>query len=220
MPLWKLQVVGGAPFKFLYPHDGNGQSIKLHPGVSFCLRQFHPLITEMVRSAWARYIRQHNTSLLGDATDLNEFLFGSERADLAPVRELLEWIQQGRCFYCGARLRQGSEVDHFIPWVLYPVDLGHNLVLADRKCNRRKSGRLAAEEHLSRWVERNVKIGGDLGREFDRLGIAHNLHSSLRIARWAYGHTFGADGLTWKTGEELIPLSPTWADAFNPLDRV
>src|SRR5262249_50328589 len=76
MPLWKLQAVGRATLDFLYENRGNGNEITLHPGIAFCFRQFHALIVELVRSAWARYIRQYNLSELGDATDLHEFLFG------------------------------------------------------------------------------------------------------------------------------------------------
>jgi hypothetical protein len=51
MPLWKSQVVGGAVLDFLYGHEGNRRWGTLHPGVAFCLRRFHGLITELVRGA-------------------------------------------------------------------------------------------------------------------------------------------------------------------------
>jgi hypothetical protein len=41
----------------------NFNTITLRPGIAFCFRKFHPLISDLVRTA-----------------DLNEFLFGSERA--------------------------------------------------------------------------------------------------------------------------------------------
>jgi hypothetical protein len=55
MPLWKLQTVGGQTTDFLCPNVGRGQSITLRPGVAFCLRQFHSLVTELVRSSWLHW---------------------------------------------------------------------------------------------------------------------------------------------------------------------
>ena len=52
-----------------------------------------------MRGAWARYVRQQNLDILGETTDLTEFLFGSERAALAVVRPVLLDTQQARCFY-------------------------------------------------------------------------------------------------------------------------
>jgi hypothetical protein len=45
-------------------------------------------------------VRQQNLDILGETTDLNQFLFGSERASLAVVRPVLIDIQHGLCFYC------------------------------------------------------------------------------------------------------------------------
>lgn len=51
MPLWKLQIVGNAPLEFLYENRGSGASIELKPGVMFCMRHFHELVTDFVRGA-------------------------------------------------------------------------------------------------------------------------------------------------------------------------
>lgn len=81
-----------------------------------------------------RYVRQQNSDILGETTDLDEFPFGSERASLAVVRPMLMDLQHGDCFYCRARLTEANiHGDHFIPWARYPVDLGHNFVLADSR---------------------------------------------------------------------------------------
>jgi hypothetical protein len=84
MPLWKLQTVGREQLDFLYENTGTGKTIELKPGVAFCLRKFHALISDLVRGAWARYVRQNNLDLLGETADLNEFLFGSERMPYGP----------------------------------------------------------------------------------------------------------------------------------------
>jgi 5-methylcytosine-specific restriction endonuclease McrA len=187
MPLWKLQTVGRQQLDFLYPNAGTGITITLRSGVVFCFRQFYELVADLVRGAWLRNVRQQNLEILGEATDLSEFLFGSERSSLAAVREVLQDIQGGRCFYCGAGLNLlSTEVDHFIAWSRYPADLGHNFVLADRSCNNRKKDRLPAYENLCSWVERNEKYGRELTSEFRQRDIVQDLGASARIAHWAY----------------------------------
>jgi hypothetical protein len=49
MPLWKLQTVGREHLDFLYANTGAGNTITLRPGVAFCFRKFHPLISDLVR---------------------------------------------------------------------------------------------------------------------------------------------------------------------------
>jgi hypothetical protein len=88
--------VGPERQDFLYPNTSTGSSVELRPSVAFCFRKFHPLISDLVRGAWARYVRQQNLAVVGETTDLNKFLFGSERASLAAVRPVLLDIQQGR----------------------------------------------------------------------------------------------------------------------------
>jgi hypothetical protein len=148
MPLWRLQRIGKEPFDFLYEHRGDGRDIQLRPGVAYCFRKFHALTSDLVRGAWIRFVRQQNLKVLGETADLNEFLFGSERNNLAQVRPVLLAIQRGRCFYCkGGITGTTAHVDHFVAWARYPVDLAHNFVLADGRCNNQKRDRLAACEH-------------------------------------------------------------------------
>jgi len=196
---------------FLYPNTGQGTTIELRPGVAYCFRQFYELISDLVRGAWLRNVRQQNLDLIGETTDLSEFLFGGERASLATVRPTLEDLQQGKCFYCGCPLRPNTtEVDHFVSWARYPADLGHNFVLADKRCNGKKRDRLPACEHLYRWAERNEKYGPQLASEFQRRGVVANIAASMRITHWAYAQTETASGLTWLRGEELVPLDREW----------
>src|ERR1035438_8085058 len=85
---------------------------------------------------------------MGETTDLNEFLFGSERNNLAVVRPVLLDLPRGRCFYCNVGIPGATaHVDPFVAWARYPVDLGHNFVLADERCNNKKRERLPACEH-------------------------------------------------------------------------
>ena len=204
MPVWTVQTVGRSSFDFLYANRGKGTTIELRAGVAFCLRQFHGLIGDLVRGAWVRYVRRHNHDALGTTADLSEFLFGSERSDLGVVREILEDVQSGRCFYCEKSMRKPGHVDHFVPWSKYPLDLGHNFVVAHQRCNSAKADHLAAADYLGAWAERNQQHREQLAAQFSQRGVLHDLPTSVRIANWAYQQTFDAGGLTWARKEDMV----------------
>ena len=168
------------------------------------------MITELVRSAWLRQVRQYNQLLLGDTSDLHDFLFGRDRMNLALIASVLRDLQNGICFYCARPLRGESYVDHFIPWAMYPVDLGHNFVLAHQQRNSAKSDHLAAKVHLAAWTGRNSIFVNRLEQEFERLKVPYSLDGSLQIAAWAYGTTAKAGGMVWVRSNELVGMSQEW----------
>ena len=156
-------------------------------------------------------MRRQNIAALDDRVELAGFLFGGERESLSVFRDVLRDQQRGACFYCLAPLKGEAEVDHFIPWALYPRDLGHNFVLAHGQCNNQKSDRLAAVQHLERWSSRNEEHGRTLGAVFDERGIVHDLAASTRIASWAYRQTESTGGLVWCSGRDgLVALDSGW----------
>ena len=210
MPLWKLQRVGDEVVDFLYPNVGKGRTICLKPGVAYCLRSFYGILRNLIEGAWVNYVRNQNLQALGHSTDLGSFLFGAERVALNVYRPILAEVQKDTCFYCHQPLRHNGDVDHFIPWSKYPVDLGHNFVLAHVKCNGQKSDFLAAEEHLGAWVERNDLHGRSLSQFFAQARVANNLESSVSITRWAYSQTASANGLVWVEDDVLRHLGSEW----------
>jgi len=214
-PLWKLQTVGAQPLDFLYPNAPGATSVTLRPGVAYCLREFHGLITELLQSAWVRHLRRVNGDTLGSAADLTGFLFGTERSALGDHQPFLAELQRGRCFYCRRPLGASGEVDHFIPWSRYPVDLGHNFVLAHPTCNLNKSSHLADIDHLGRWVERNEVYRSDLAAWLRTTRLESDLPSSVRVAQWAYAQTDRARGQVWVSGRLLVPLAPTWRSLLS-----
>ena len=126
---------------------------ELHGEAVHCLRRFRDLIGDMAETASVRFVRRlpRNHALFGEEPDVREFLFGCDRSALTAVRDLLREVEgkpllllrgrhPGRA--CGRPLRS---------WSRYPLDLGHNFVLADVRCNGGKLDRLAAFEHLKRW---------------------------------------------------------------------
>ncbi len=221
-PLWKLQVIGRVPIEFLYRNDGNTDRIVLQPGVAFCLRRFHGLIVELARSNWVRYLRTLNSDLLGNAMELEEFLFGAERTNLQACRQILLEAQAECCFYCRGRLGSTAEVDHFIPWALYSADIGHNFVLACRACNGDKQERLAAYPHLERWSMRNEEMGRALTSKFREAGLPADLPAIRRIAHWAYARLEMSGGLCWQADlpkkERMVNLPREWRRFFAEVD--
>ncbi|MEZ6840864.1 HNH endonuclease signature motif containing protein [Acinetobacter baumannii] len=101
----------------------------LLPQVMFCLRQFSEIIEELCQKRWIDYIRKNNTNapVLNQLPNLEQFMFEPSRNQLNAVANVLVELQDRKCFYCNKPMRKGNyEVDHFIPWSMYPSDTGHN----------------------------------------------------------------------------------------------
>jgi hypothetical protein len=214
MPLWRLQTVGSERLDFLYKNEDAGEAIMLEPGVPYCFRVFHAVLCGLFRSAWAEYLRGNNRQELGSASDLQEFLFGQERAALQQFVPILRDLQSNQCFYCQRRLAESSAVDHFIPWSRCRSDLAHNFVLAHGHCNAAKSDYLAFERHLEAWCARNADQRAEMIQRFDAASMLHDLPASLSVARWAYGQTEGANGQVWVEGKVFCHLGGTWRSVF------
>jgi hypothetical protein len=214
MPLWKLQTVGEERLDFLYENLDKGSRITLKPGIAYCFRTFYELVRDLIEGAWVRFVQRVNAEKLGSNTDLGSFLFGEDRASLEAYRPILMDVQSGTCLYCGGNLPAQTEVDHFIPWSRYPADLGHNFVLAHKKCNNAKSDHLAAEQHLAAWAERNRLHESVLRTRLQEEGLPCDALASIQIARWVYRQTEVANGQVWVVEKVLQHLGPTWPQCF------
>jgi len=195
-PINYLQNVGGGALPFLY--ERNTSSITLKIGVAYCLRRFQPLIQQLARSRWTDYIKKNtkNIPILGEKDDLNSFLFETSRKTLVLVYKELKALYGCKCFYCNKATAE-LEVDHFIPFSLYPRDLMHNFVLACPTCNRTKSDSLAARIHLDKWVElsnKNTEAIINIGKA---IGMPSNLETSFAIAKWGYDSTALSNSYLW-----------------------
>jgi hypothetical protein len=211
MPLWRLQKLrGGREAAFLYRRGPRTSDILFQPGIVATLAGFAPLIEQLVRTAWLRFVMRHNPTLVGTpAAQLEDFLFPTDRAALDRFRDALLPIQSRRCFYCDTTIRGDVHVDHFLPWSLYPRDLGHNFVLAHAHCNREKRDHLAAAEHLARWCRRN-RDDERLAAAFARAGLPHDWPALRGAARSLYGIAAATDAPVWRARRELVPLDGTW----------
>ena len=166
-------------------------------------------MVRLCRREWLDMVGRLNKAAIGAPLDLAEFLFGSDRNPWPGIRPLLRELQEGRCFYCQQVMRTGQEdLDHFIPWSLYPNDLAHNFVLACRRCNGVKGDDLAKPEALERWIDRNKTHGHRIGVEAALIGLRANENASARVAAWAYERE--------KNGSKGCPRCPDTADVRNP----
>jgi len=216
MPLWRLQTLRRQQVTFLYV-PAPGDSIALLPGVMYNLRRFHGLLQQLGRNAWISHIRANpqNVSLIGQASDLEKVLFGTDRASLTVARPVLRDLQADNCFYCQAPLRNTGEVDHFIPWARYPRDLGHNFVLAHQACNNDKRDLLAATSHLARWRARNAAHSAVLKDELGAHFICDEA-TMLRVAQWSYSHAYATASQSWLGPRHVTPLAADYQCILMP----
>ncbi|MFC4789037.1 MULTISPECIES: HNH endonuclease [Giesbergeria] len=196
-PLNYLQNFGGGTDPFLYERAGRGL-IRLKPGVTYCLRRFYPFIQQLCRSHWVGHIKSNrrNHPILGRADDLEDFLFSTARQSLTALGNELRKLDGLRCFYCGEGLKE-ADVDHFVPFSLYPRDMAANFVLAHPSCNRSKSDTLAAKPHLERWLER-IDLKQDQLAEIGSLtGIMGDRDTLSKVAGWAYSNAADCHARAW-----------------------
>ncbi len=214
-PIKYLQNFGGKTDEFLYERGRSG-FILLLSGVPYCLRRFQPLIQQLARAHWIDHIKSNrlNANLLGEASDLEDFLFSAARSALVEYGALLRKLTGQACFYCGGSLSEDADVDHFIPFALYPRDLAHNFVLAHPACNRSKSDSLAGYDHLVRWLERNSRSADDIAQIAEESGLIHDAKATLEIGSWSYRSTLEAEGVAWISRAQYEPIASRHLSLF------
>ena len=185
-PLVRLQIIGRKEVDFFYANRLESGAIILRKGVQNCFRRFYGIVLRLSRREWFEMVRKLNPTSIGAPLDLAEFMFGSERNQWPGIRPLLREIQDGKCFYCERLIVGNEELDHFIPWSMYPNDLAHNFVLACRRCNANKSDNLACVEALDRWIQRNNILGDRITNHSNGIGLPNDARVSARVAAWAY----------------------------------
>jgi len=215
-PLWRLQKVGNELLECFYANRLEDGAIRLKAGVAACFKAQLPVVQALVQLAWLRMVQQLpvNRELIGQSGDVAEFLFGADRSVIAKLAGSLKQIQRGACFYCGRRIPAGGHVDHFIPWVRYPRDLGHNFVLAHDACNSRKGELLAGVPHLERWLERNTSRRAELDGIFSHARLLHDAETTRHVAAWSYEQVERAGGLVWLGSDRFEHLGGEWRAPF------
>ncbi len=213
-PLNYVQNFGGMTNDFLYERAGPGK-VKLKVGVAYCLRRFFPLVQQLARSHWVDHIKcnPRNHLILGEADDLEDFLFATSRQTLTAMASGLRKLEGLCCFYCGGNLT-ASDVDHFVPFSQYPRDLAHNFVLAHPTCNRSKSATLAARPHLERWLERLARRSDSIAEIGQVAGLVVDAKVSLQIATWGYTSAIASGGSAWLSPARYEPVDASYSECF------
>jgi 5-methylcytosine-specific restriction endonuclease McrA len=214
-PLNYLQNFGGSTDPFIYERSQRG-SITLRQGVSFSFRRFYTLVQQMSRTRWVEHIKanRRNHAILGDAGDLEDFLFCASRQSLKEMGEHLRKLDGPHCFYCG-RDSIEIEVDHFVPFALYPRDQAHNFVLAHPVCNRNKSDTLAAKPHLERWMDRLVTRADSLTEIGAEVGMASDGVTARTVAQWSYTNASATGARAWLTASKYEPIDADYLTHFK-----
>jgi hypothetical protein len=207
-PIPLLQVVGSTLVPVLYEPDWpegtsatslrkkGHDTVRLLPGVADRLVVLGPLLRPLVELHWTRDVARWN-SIATEEERLRAHLFGADRTSFPrKLRDGLADMQANACFYCGDRLANRREVDHFLAWSRWPNDAVENLVLADR-CNNAKSDHLAAAGHLDHWKDRIDRYADDLAQ----LGVD---------ARWT-SDPARTHGLIVNTYAHVVSGTPLWA---------
>lgn len=214
-PLTYLQNFGGTKDEFIFdrtPRSG----IVLKPGVSYCLRRFYPLIQHLSRNHWITHIKDNrqNISILGEADDLEDFLFETSRQSLVTIGAELRQLDGPTCFYCGRNM-SNADVDHFIPFSLYPRDLAQNFVLSHPSCNRSKSDSLAALTHLERWLIRMDKKSDAISEIASKAGFVTNSSVIHKVGAWAYANARQANGKAWVSANNYSAIDDAYLSCFE-----
>lgn len=159
----------------------------LKPGVGEGLLLLSPLLRAQIENQWMQYVSDQNNL---DASALNNYLFGFTRSAVATFAKYLIPLQEGKCFYCGAKItNQSAHVDHVIPWSFSHDDGLDNLVATCSPCNLSKSALLLGLEHLKNWSKRLV-VGSPENLAITDLAEKQELFRDLNLthrhARSAY----------------------------------
>jgi len=224
MPLPRLQLMGQSQRPFIYEINWDhhveqrdvtryqaGEAstfdnrVLLKPAVGEYLLQLAGLLRPLIQRRWAAMVAQLNRL---EESQLEVFLFGANRTQTVKIRAGLWEIQDRRCFYCDALLRDPAqgEVDHFLPWSRYPDDGLDNLVVADKVCNGHKSSSLAAAEHLAHWARRFIDGSGEYAQLTDlaqRASWDRHAARSRSVARAIYLR-LPDDARLWLHAKEFI----------------
>lgn len=212
-PIPLLQVVGASLVPFLYEPDWpEGTSIstirragrdvvRLLPGVSDRLVVLGPLLRPLIELHWTQDVARWSGVSTEDER-LRAHLFGTDRSAFPrALRSGLAELQGGNCFYCGERLGNRREIDHFLAWSRWPNDAIENLVLADR-CNGAKSDHLAAQHHVGSWTKRLERHGPDLRELAAQTRWPSDPERTLGLITSTYTHVAAGTPL-WRRAKEF-----------------
>ena len=189
----KRYVIGALYSDFegkLYSFNISDDGVYLHRDAYAFISKFKPEIEKMNYYSWAKYLEKINDDdkiiRLLDKLDLST----PRRNDLSIYRIILnEEFKENVCFYCGTKIDNRTQVDHFIPWSFMKDDKIWNFVLACPTCNVRKSNRIPSELFLNRIIERNRDVR-DISNPIVESDFA-SYDESVLMRAWEYAQQGG-----------------------------
>jgi hypothetical protein len=161
-PEWRERTTGAQSRrpvpKSLFRVDASGlPCLEMYSGVAELLIRLTPLLRPLAELRWAEVVSDAHVLALPDADPLAllEHLFPpvSRSGATQQAAPLLRRAQEGRCFWCGRRIRGDGHVDHVIPWSRTHNDAIENLVLCDLGCNQAKSDWLPCPRLVGRYLD-------------------------------------------------------------------
>jgi hypothetical protein len=205
-PLWRLQILSRNEECFLYPHDKKSQFIILNKGIADCFRRFYDLILHLTRQSWLNKVVAipFNQKIIGRGSEVQDFLFGTNRKSIVKAVPVLREIQSGNCFYCEKSIKHSPEVDHFIPFAKYPNDLGHNFVLAHSSCNNNKRDYLASNNHKDNWFKQNIYTHSKLIEDELSSYFTCDVTRTEEVANWAYQVATKNQSRLWQSRNKFV----------------
>ena len=219
LPLPRLQWFGSHEDKFIYEIAWNKEvtrsqflspsfrrEIRFKPKVVDHFVTLNGLVRPLIQRKWSMFVAGANKEVVQDS-QLEKFLFGSDRSSLTAVREPLLHLQKGTCLYCGHNISSDCHIDHFLPWSRWPSNLIENLVAAHDKCNLAKKDFFPAAPHIKSWSDRNSSQTQEIEAFTKQFGWESDYEKVWAAARGIYLH--------------LPETTQLWISAreFEPLDR-
>lgn len=138
-----------------YGFSKKGKFIRFNPSAYAFLCKYTYMISKLNYFEWVKFLEKINQeeSAYALASKLDT---SSKRGNLSFYRNfLLQEMGLKTCFYCHKPLKNGCEVDHFIPWSFVKDDKSWNFVQSCRSCNNIKRDILPAKGYIEQINLRN-----------------------------------------------------------------
>ena len=138
--------------QIFYDYDDEAAQLLIKPEALKFFHDNHTYLMKAVILEWSKFLEKINTlPRLIAKIEKDE----SKRSSIRKYVKIFNEFKS--CFYCNTSLDETEiEVDHFIPWSYIFEDEAWNLVLACKKCNRKKSDSLTNLDFCNELIKRNM----------------------------------------------------------------
>lgn len=171
-------------------------------------------LRDAIVTRWARECErfgEHQVAVPLSAFDLD--LPERDEARVSALKALYAEVGLGRCLYTDTPLAAGWELDHFLPFSRFPVNLFWNLVPASQAANRGQGGKLDLIPQLTEGLESRYRqfLRRVIDTEADL--VLRDLDTTYR----RYYQTVPPRGLT--TGDRVKEILSVVTSSWARLER-